>query len=441
MELYAQAAAHLKHRINRRLLLKLGCRLEYRVTARRPTGDASYHLFNGELHRDDFAVVPMDSYLGLSTTRLELRAGLVTEVWGAANLVNPNDLLSARDLLGGPPVDPESARLPLPMVVAEAHMVGFTASVAWLPVFLPDRMDAFGSDFSMLGPAAPAQMQLLGQMADGLVDDSVKAVVQPSLLQTHLPRPVRDSSLAFRLQRSMEGWDLSLIYAYLYQRQPTIRLRTYLLPLLQTSSSSLADLDPALLGTLARTLLAGGVPLEARHRRSHHAGVSISRSIWKVLLSLDLSYASARQAALAEIPRSAPGDWYSPSLESQSLAYTVSATYTHGEQWLVTLEWWHQALMDLLSGEHPELLLGGPHQAGPALMVRYQPPSIQLSVQVAAITDLLNPSLLLSAQVAYRVLEPLEIFAGVNFFEGQLQSAGGRFDANDQLYLGLKGYL
>jgi len=438
MELYAQASAHLKHRISPRLRLLLGCRLEYRLTARQPTGDETYYLFNGDYHRNDFSVLPADSYIGASASWLELRAGMVTEVWGAANLVNPNDVLTGRDLQSGPPVDPESARTPLPMVVAEAYLLGFTASVAWLPVFMPDRMEAFGSDFSMLGPASLSQMRTLGEMADGMVDDSVKAVVQPSLLQTHLPRPVRDSSLAFKLNRSVEGWDLSLMYAYLFLRQPTIRLRTYLLPML---SGGGAGMDPAIIGLLAGKLLASGMPLEAKYRRYHHAGLSVTRGIWKVLLNLDVAYASARSAALAEIPDKAPGTWYSPTLESRALSYTLGATYTHGEQWLVTLEWWHEALLDLVDGDHPDLLLGGAHQAGPALMVRYHLSSINLTAQVAAVTDLLNPSLLLTAQVSYRAWDHLGFFVGLNLFEGQERSAGGRFDPNDQVYLGLQGYL
>ena len=439
MELYAQAAAHLKHRVSPRLRLQLGCRLEYRLTARQPTGDEAYYLFNGDYHRNDFAVVPVDTYLGLTASWLDLRAGMVTEVWGAATLVNPNDVLTGRDLLNGPPVDPESARTPTPMVVAQAYLLGFTASVAWLPVFLPDRMEAFGSDFSMLGPASLDQMRILGEMADGMVDDSVKGVVQQGLLQTHLPRPVRDSSLAFRLERSVGGYDMSLMYAYLFQRQPTIRLRTYLLPLL--SSGSGAALDPALVGSLAGYLLADGMPLSAKHRRYHHAGLSVTKTVWQLLLSLDVAYASARQAPLASIPTSAPGKWYSPSVESQNLSYTVGATYTHGEQWLVNLEWWHDALLDLMSGDHPDLLLGGPHQAGPALLVRYHLSSINLTIQAAAVTDLLNPSLLLSAQISYRARDHLGFFAGVNLFEGQERSAGGRFDPNDQVYLGIQGYL
>ncbi len=438
MALYAQASAHLKHRVSRGLQLQLGCRLEYRLTARQPSGDEAYNLFNGDLHRSDLAVVPADSYLGVSASWLDLRAGMVTEVWGAANLVNPNDVLTARDLLDGPPVDPEVARTPRPMVVAQAFVLGFTASVAWLPVFLPDRMEAFGSDYSMLGPASLPQLRLLGEMADGLVDDSVKGVVQPALLQTHLPRPFRDSSLAFRLERSVAGWDLSLMYGYLFQRQPHIRLRTYLLPMVAGGAS--ATLDPALLGSLAGALLAQGMPLEAKYRRYHHAGFSVTRTWWKLLLSLDVSYASARAAALAEIPQSAPGDWFSPSLESQALSYTVGATWTHGEAWMVNLEWWHTAMLDLLA-DAPELLLGGPHRAGPALMVRYHNDTINLTVQAAAVTDLLNPSLLLTAQVSYRVWDHLGVFVGLNLFEGQERSAGGRFDPNDQVFVGVQGYL
>ena len=439
MALYAQASAHLKHRVSSRLRLQLGCRLEYRLTARQPTVDETYNLFNGDIHRSDFAVVPADSYIGASLWWLDLRAGMITEVWGAANLVNPNDVLTARDLLDGPPVDPEVARSPRPMLVAQAFVLGFTASVAWLPVFLPDRMEAFGSDYSMLGPASLPQLRVLGEMADGLVDDSVKGVVQPALLQTHLPRPLRDSSLAFRLERSVAGWDLSLMYGYLFQRQPHIRLRTYLLPMVSGGAS--ATLDPALLGTLAGALLAQGMPLETKYRRYHHAGLSVTRTWWKLLLSLDVSYASARGAALAEIPKSAPGDWFSPSLESQALSYTVGATWTHGEAWMVNLEWWHTALLDLLADHTPELLLGGPHQAGPALLVRYHNDTINLSVQVGAVTDLLNPSLLLTAQVSYRVWDHLGVFVGVNLFEGQERSAGGRFDVNDQVFVGVQGYL
>ena len=441
MELFGQAAAHLKYRARPWARLALGLRLEYRLTARLPLQDADYYLFNGDLHRSDFTMVPADSYLGITAAWLDLRLGLVTAVWGAANLVNPNDVITARDLTNGPPVVPESARLPLPMVQADLFIGPINVTVAWLPVFMPDRVEALGSDFAMFGPAAPPRLRALGQMADGLVDHSVLGVIQPALLQTHLPRPVRDSSLAFRVKGSLAGWDLSAQYAYLFQRQATVRLRTFMLPLLPTAGQTV---DPSTLGSIAGLLLSQGTPLEAKYRRTHHAGLSASKALWDVLLCVDLAYTSRVQAPLAEIPRSAPGQWLALAAESQQLAYTVGATYTRGEELLVNLEWWHRVLVDLAAEPaeaRADLLLGGPHLGGLALLARYEISAIHLTLQAGAVADLFNPSLVLSAQVTYRALDALAVFAGVNLFEGQDRSMGGSLDPNDQVFVGVQGFM
>jgi hypothetical protein len=449
MELFGQALANLEHRVSKRLKLKLGGRLRFRLTARRPEGlDESYYLFNGSYHRNDLSAELLDSYLALNFSWLDLQAGVVTEVWGAATLTGPNDVLAAQDLRDGPFLDAETSRLPAPLVKAEVYLGGFTIAASWLPVFMPHRVDSFGSDFALFGPASPEALQAFGTLAETMVDDSVAAEVQGVLQHSRLPRPLEDSSPALRVGRGLGGWDVALMYAWLHERQPAVRIhRSLLLPMTPLFVKGVAGLTEAQQQQLIASLLGDPCPLESVHRRYHHVGASLAGSLWKLALSLDVAYQSRQAFVLGgaiPIGDEQEGGWLPTFVDSQVLAYTAGATYTHGEEWLVTLEWWHRLLLDELSAEErAELTLSeGPQLGGLALLVRHHLRSpVDLTFQVLVHSDLLNPSVIISPQVSYRPSDHLAVFLGANVFEGIEQSLAGRLDQNDQLFLGVEGFL
>ncbi len=160
-----------------------------------------------------------EAYVDLPLGPFTLRAGQLITSLGAATLYNPTDVLNPRDLRD--PLDPEklgtwAARVSLPL--GTSVLEGY-----YLPVpaghLLPsiDGIDPDGSLVSRsrwighvpdLGIAPPAGLPLRIELGDG---------GRPS------PAPQHGQG-AGRLAMSLPGADVSLGYAYLYDRFPTYRL-------------------------------------------------------------------------------------------------------------------------------------------------------------------------------------------------------------------------
>jgi hypothetical protein len=452
MELNGQALVTLDHRARSWLRLKVGGRLLYWLTTRRPEGsDERFLLFNGSLHRNELELDLLDTYAAVrATSWLDVTAGYMTQVWGVTDLVNPNDVLAPRDLRFGAFLDPETARLPTTLVRAEAYLPrGLNAAFYFLPVFTPHRVEMFGGDFSVLGPAAPTSIQWLGSLADGVLDDSIEGLAQDALIQTRRPRPFTDPSLAARIGWSRGGWDLALCYAWLFERQPVMRIEKSvvpgLLPLFTSGGSG--ALTEEELAKVVSLLVRDPLPLESIFLRQHHGGLSVSGSIWELAVNLDVAYQSRSSVPLGGAfplePDPDDDSWLVTSFDSQTVAYTAGLTYTRGEEILVTLEWWHTLQVDLmLDDDPPELLLGEPHAGGLALLARYrlQRP-VDLTFQLLVHSDVINRALILTPQVTYRHGDHLGVVAGVNLFEGSEESLSGRLDQNDQVFVGVEGYL
>lgn len=450
LDVYGGAWATVAFKVSRRWRLQVGANLYLRATARRPeAADEAFYLFNGKLHRTDFEVLPAESYVELTLPWLDLRAGLLTTVWGVNDLVNPNDVLNPRDLRLGLLTEAEATRLATLGLKADVYRAGFHLSLLWQPIFVPHRIDVFGSDYALFGPGVPPQFSAIGALAEDLVDDSAAGSAQEVLLATKRPRPLVGSTLGVRLTRSWGGFDLALQYVWGYQRLPVLRLRKDL-------ALALAPLflrpDPtpsaAELAGLAGLLLGGGdLPLQQTFQRQHQVGASLSKGLWKLVLELDVSFSTARPEILSgggvfDLPLlDAGGQWLTSAFDTKVLAYTLGARLVEGEEIMLKVEWWHELLLDVLTASTPpELLLGGGQRGGLAVLFNFLWRRLDLTGTFLAHAELFNGSLVFSPQLAYRVNQHLTILAGVNVFVGR-RGPGALFDVNDQVYLALKGYL
>ena len=154
-----------------------------------------------------------------------------------------------------------------------------------------------------------------------------------------------------------------------------------------------------------------------------------------------------------EAPFVDEGAWLCTALQSPAIAYTVGARYSWGDDLLLSLQWWHELLLDLvqtpleqreglgLDGVRPWLLTGGPQLAGFAALARFEVDAVDLTGQFLAHVDLLSQSLVITPELLYRVSDRLRLAVGFNIFEGQRGSVGAFYDANDQLYLRVTGFL
>ncbi len=441
-------AVGLKLRLRESLRLQASGRLRLLVSARQPTEEGeTYTLFNGDLHRTDFEALPGDTFAELSTQFVDLQVGMVTTIWGASDLVNPNDQLTALDLRLGPM---SAERQPVLAAKADLYLGPLTLTGVWQPVFTPHRFDLFGGDFALLGPGAPPSLRLLGDLADRLANDSVEGQWQGALIQTSSPRPFSDSSVGIRLSGTLKGWDLALQYSYGFERLPVVRLHgdlvkrllPYLLspPVVSTSE---------MLRALARSF-AEAPTVESIYLRQHQVGLSASGVLWGVVVEADLALLSRRAEpldgdgpGLPGLPLERNGDNWSTSTDTPVVAYTLGGRYAWGEDLLIKLEWWHELLLDPLSqseDERRELLLGGPQRGGLALMARYTIPRVDLTVQVLLHSELFHGSIIASPELSYRFGDHLTAFFGGTIYAGQ-RGPGALFNENDEVHLGFRGYL
>jgi hypothetical protein len=446
MELWGAASAHVDHRFRPGLRLEVGGRLVYRLTERRAP-DGSYTFLNGVVHRSDFDADLLDSSLTLAGRGAVLQVGMVTAVLGANDLVNPNDVLTVRDLRGGAFLDPGASRLPVPMVRGEAEVKGLGVGFYLMPVFAPHRVDLFGSDFALFGPIAPLPLAWLGATLDDFVDGSIAGKVQEAVRQTRLPRPVTEPDLAVRLRHAVGGGDIAFQYAWLHERLPIFRVgRTFLagaLPLLLSGPT----LAPASRGELLGRLLAESpLPIEGVYRRQHQAGLSVAGKTGPFAAAFDGAYRSREAVNLGgAFPFAADGgDWLAASVDSSSVATTLGLTYVRGADLVVGVEGWYQVLADLAlerPAARPQLLLGGPHFGGLAAHASYALPRAHLSLRLVAQGDLVNRSIVLMPQATLRWGDHLGVVLGGLVFDGAAASLGGRLKQNDQVYVGVEGYL
>ena len=443
MELYGQFGASLHARPRRWLRLKVAGELLYRLTFSRAPGEDA---FFGHQNRNELEPRLQDSFVELSTSWLDITAGMVTTVWGANTLVNPNDVLAARDLRDGPAVNPEALRLASPTLRAEAFAGDWTFSLLWMPGFIPNQVDLFGSDYAFFGPGAPGKFGRLGAALDSLLDDSLEGKVQDELVQSELPRPFKGSIVAAKVALSAGGWDLALQYVFNLSRTPVYRIQsafyTSIAPYLE-HGVRLTPEQTKLLGQML--MLMDDSPIDATYRRYHQLGLSLTRAVWKLVLSLDLAYSYKPPVVLGGAwPMWLEGSWYTTAMDSQIFAATAGARYSYGETVQVTLEGWYEVYIDIArmdAGQRPVLLLGGPHRAGLALLASYQLTAANLTFELGALVQLDHPGYVLMPKVSYRVGDLLQLQLGANLFGGSQGSTGGVFAGNDQLVLGLRGFL
>ena len=409
--------------------------------------DETYYFFNGKFHRHDFEAVLGDTYVEISKSWVDIRAGMLTPVWGMNDLVNPNDVLTAKDLRnGGAQLDPETARRAALALEARFYVGPLTLTTIWMPVFVPNRLDMFGSDFAMFGPGVSPQLSMLGIYMESFVDNSIEGAIQPSLLQTKSPRPVTGSTGAFRLGGSAGGWDFAMQYAYTHERVPVVKVHNLLGMALLPAAGSGAGLDAEEIGNILQNLFTSNIKaLESSYQRFHQVGLSVSKGVSEVLLNLDVSYLNSASLPLTgSTPYTVEGEWLTTAAQSQILAYTLGARYTRGEEIQLQVEWWHRIHLDhafLDPSLRPQIVGGGPHLGGLAVLFRGEWSSVDLAFQLLVHADFFNLSLIVSPQLTYRINDHLKINAGVQIIEGNSGSVGALFDHNDQIYLGIQGYL
>jgi hypothetical protein len=442
--LRGHAAGELQYKPRSSLRIKLGGELLYRLIMNRVPEDGSYF---GHLSRHEIEPRLRESFVEYSGSWLDIKAGMVTTVWGKNALMNPNDVLSAFDLRDGPALDPQQMRFPVPTLRVDAFIKGLSISAIWMPGFMPNQSDLFGTDFAFLGPGAPGNLGKLGTLLERRVEDSLESQIQKTLLQTEMPGLISGSIAAGRLGLSVHGWDLALQYCYTLTRTPVYRLRAdffnAIAPVLQKPYGPLSAAEWATVEQLLA--LSDPRPIRATYQRFHQVGLSVATTLWKLVAMFDLSYSDRRPLVLGgQTPVKPDGPLLSTSVFTKFLASTLGLQYTYGETIQLTMESWYELQIDVAQQDaaaRPELMLGGPHRFGLALTGSWTVLSGDLKLELTGYSEFIDPGFVLMPRLSYRVGDHLQLFMGVNLFGGHQGSIGQLFHPNDQIYAGLRAYL
>lgn len=426
----------LKHWLNKSVALKAGTQFYWRITARAKDDRSG---FLSDLHRTDLEAYVDDSYLDWKTRWIDLRVGYQTVIWGASDLYNPNDVLNPKDFRFGPIAFLNGEHISLPMVKADFYWKGFNLTALWQPFFQAHRYELFGSDYALLNTMSAEEFKALSALVDDIVDDSIEGTIQSSLNATSKPRPFVDSSFAFRLARSVKGWDLALQYYYGYQRFTSTSLSQDVALLLASyfygSNHSRDDLNEAL-----APLLLDGNALKSSFPRSHQLGFSLSKALWRMILQVDISYITKSPQPVALSASS-----YMKLLQNKRLhhnilsdvfSYTLGLRLQEGEFFLLSIQWWHEMLID--KDSDIDLLLGDAHRGGVSLLMQFHTKNQKLSGQLFMHSDILNHSLMTNPQVSYRFMPALSFDCGAALYVGQ-SSFGALLAHNNQIYIGAHG--
>lgn len=431
MEARLDAYARVDHRVSRRLRLRLEGWLAYRVTGERD-GDETLALLNGRSYKADFEPTLGEAWIDLDLSRVDLRAGTQVVAWGLADLVSPNDVVNPRDLRHGVFLEPETARLPVLALRARAPLGPIDADALWVPFFRADRVDMFGTDWALFGPGAPATMRALGDMIEGLVDDTIEDGAQEAFLQTEKPgESLANSSGGARLSLRRGGYDAAAQIFYGWERLPTVEMHPDLVAAAQTG-------DPTALGI---AIAANGEDAyRAFYRRALSTGGSLGTTLGDVSVVIDSAVTPRRAVALGGgdpfVPVGGGSERVRPSADSPVVESTLGLEYLRGDAWTFHLEGWHQGMLDL--PDQPEPLFGGPNLAGAAVLVEWRGLDGELSLRGLAVVEATRGSVVASPQVEWRATDHLALRAGAHLFDGRDGSLGRFYDRNDEAYVGAR---
>jgi hypothetical protein len=413
----------------------------------RPRGPGEeYWVFNGAGCRWELEPTLGETYVEASLRRVDLRAGLQVVPWGANELLGPADVINPRDLRRGMFVDPETARLPVPAVRLTVYPATSLALEAlWVPFFVPHRLDLFGSDYAVLGPAAPYRCgtglcpldpRAVERALADAVDPSLRSRLQPLLLQTRFPAAsLRNGAAGARVVWRPAGFDLSLAYYYGLEQYPTARLDPDAATLLTRLVLGPGTGDgQAAARELVDRVLAGQPVYESTYRRFHLAAASAMRAVGPVVLKLDAAWSPRRTLYQRDEVTGALG-----SVDGGVFSFAAGADYTRGDTLLVSLEVY--GLRPLVDDERRRSLL---YTAGAGLygligLAEWRLLRGDLGFRLYGFCDLGHPGYILGPEASYRVREWLTLRLGGSFLGGEDLSLPGSLRFNDQVYVGVKG--
>lgn len=426
-------------------------------------------LFNAVNPRAEYVARVGEAYVAWRWDQWSLRLGNLTTPWGSTDIMRPGDVVNPRDLQGlGAAGQGASGRL-MPQLTAEGAYTGgagWTATVLVVPFFVPDRVTVFGRDVGIASnPSSPlAQRVPLTTLADAALSRSSYEELQPLLTNPTYPDEVpKHLSAGLRLTATRWNTDFGLGYFFGWDRTLWLELDEDVQELLGIVAADgrlfeegdvfrFIGRNPQvlpLLNSITGKQQQGQRLANVEVMRRHSVVLDIARYIGPIGARLDLAWSPAQNFIddqLRTIRR--------PSLFG---ALGLSYERVDGDRPLaITVEGFWQEIMShdaamtraFVPGERrgdasADPIITGRRWAGLAGGLSWRLPVADLDVQAGGVWGITTGDVIVNASLARQWDGWLTTTLSFALFEGppldERITAGGLFDRNDQLTLGVSG--
>ncbi|MGZ6142379.1 MAG: DUF1302 family protein [Myxococcales bacterium] len=240
--------------------------------------------------RGDWEPELREAYAGWSAGPIDLRIGQQRVAWGKADADSPNDVVNARDRRD-PLMERELMHLPTPLLKTDLAMGFASAEAVISPVFVPDRLDVYGTNWALTQPASPLPLRGLLNAALGGSDLSQLEQIQPLLAATRLPpRNLTQPTAGLRLSASGGGVDADAYWATGFDGTPDLSFNPKVA--LAMAQAGPTQLTPAVLLQVLQRLAA---PLyTSTYVRRQHFGMDLGTTLGPMGLRFDGAYDNKR---------------------------------------------------------------------------------------------------------------------------------------------------
>jgi hypothetical protein len=230
-----------------------------------------------------------EAYVGIYTSRVDLRIGQQRIVWGNSDAIAPNDILNARDARNRLQLDPEMANIPTLAARADFDLGIAVLGIVAQPFFIPDRTSIYGGNWSLVQPDAPLHVR---KFFGAHSQDQDPQELDTALAQAKATASAFDgASIGASLRMHLGNYDLSYYYHYGRDRSPFIYLDPNVANQLSTATSDADYLQ--IYGTQLKASQSYGGPFVVESVRRHHVGMDLATTAGPFVLRMDAAFDTA----------------------------------------------------------------------------------------------------------------------------------------------------
>ena len=326
-----------------------------------------------------------EAYIDAEIDNTFLRIGKQQVVWGQADGLKVLDILNPQTFREFILDDFEDSRIPLWTVNAEIAIGDAFMQVVWIADQTYDDIPKPGATFAFTSP------QIIPSLAPG-IPTTISTPTRPSKF-------LADSDIAAQFSLFINGWDLSLNYAYHYSDQPVIR----------------------------RNHSQTGITVRQNYERTHLLGGSFSNVFGDFTFRGEIGYSSHRFFLTNNI---ADRDGV---IESGELAYVVGTDYQGLRDWLVSAQFFQSIITN------PDTnVVRDEVNTTTTFLVRRDLMNETLEAEVLLIHNLNQSDGVVQASLKYEWITNIHLSVGADIFYGVSKGLFGQFNDKDRVTVGVE---